>query len=511
MSCRNRVVSGALLLAIAVPASAHFGVFKNKEKFPVHHPPEVKLPANVSLRVEPERDTALVRNKLATALTPIGVNIGAGDTEIILVVSSFHAEIKDVPITRSTSVHTGDTTEYDKKGNAKTKPVCRQMDAQMTQRQWKGDVSLVLQVRDLKTGVNLLNRPIGYTYTKDALINGPDIKGCEYWSYGVPQGAPDNRETLSRMLFDDAMQNASNHLTGWTETRDALLAVCDELKPGNAKARAGDLKGAIGSWTAATPRENKPDKIKHLASYKEYNIAVATMLLAAGESEPAQAQTMLNEAWTHFENAKAGQPGEKYFNDPKEFPSDYAAVKQVVDRAVSEAEEQNRRNQELLRTAEMSKKWLSQPLDPNLYPDESADISKFRHIVRERLSMLTDPEQLRDSSLAEEVTRYGVRLGLSPGEQSKVTHDEGARWRAVTAALKDYDQALDRILQGRTKVRLTADDIKRLDMEIDTLRLTLAMVQPLEAKRGISRSAPPAAKAPAPKNLAPKTPVRKQP
>ncbi len=481
---RQRIFAAVLLLAMAVPASAHFGVFKNKERFPIHHPPEVKLPATVGLEVESPRDIHLIRANMAALLAPLGISFGPSETQITVVVSRFDGDVRDVRITHSARVHTGDNTETDSKGRTKKIPICKQIDAAMIQRQWRGEINLLLQVRDLGREVNLLSRPIRGAYSKDALVAGPDVKGCESWSYGAPEDAPTSREAVRRVLLDGAMQTVANHLTGWTEVRDALLAVCDELKPGNAKARAGDLEGAIEAWTAARAKEDKPDKVKHLDAYREYNIAVATMLMASSATDPAQARAQLDEAWQHFEKAQAGQPGEKYFTSPNEFPADFAAVKEVVERAATEQP----RTDESPREVQTNNPWLNRPLDPGIFPDsETAEISKFRRIVRERLALLTRPEQTDAPELAAEFDRYAARIGVNAEQQAEVTRDEKVRCDAVRAALGDYDQALERILQGRKNVRLTTTEARRLDLELETLQLTRAMVQPLEAARGITR------------------------
>ncbi len=484
----SRSIALTLTCALAAaPLWAHFG--KTTTKFPIQHAAAAKLGDEVKLTVQvaipnASDEAAFLTGKMTSALKAAGVSVSpSASMEVIVTLDKLEASVNEKRVSQLMATHTGDK---ELPFGVKV-PICRPGQVEVGQKEWLGTASLLLQVRDTKTNVNLASRTLTPVFSAKAITPPAEALKCDVKKqYAKPAGLPTNQADLRHRVLDTAATDAAHLLTGWREEREAMLAICDELQPGNAKAAAGDLNAAIELWSNA-----RMVKTKHLAPYKDYNLAVGYALLALAEEDTDQMQKYLGNAQQHYDAALAGNSAEQGFSA---FAGMLTELKTSVDARVAAVEQRQRETQQLVADAEQSKRWLRQPLDPAWFPDgENEDQHAFRSAIRLRFEHVAEGGE-RAQPLMDEFGRYAIRYNLSPGERNRIVNDEIARLQAVRQAKADYASALKDILRDRRDKVLTAQDRARLNEQIKVLNLTPDMVTELEAKEGVVQKSAPAPK-----------------
>ncbi len=303
-------------LAVSVPAWAKFGgLVKTKATFILRHPPAFYAPQR-ELRIEatsndPDRVPVAnhLREYLEQALTQQGFRLSPNASTVLqlTVVDASVLVAKQKRVER-VSVRTGEHTVQDKKGKATVVEDCQDSDQALTYLASSGNVSIGLRVTDQNAQTLLASQQVVKTYQMASPIFGPPL--CQGRVYDLDDRQLLNGDDILRLLVGQAVADLIPMIVGQDEPRTVLLAVDDELKPGNAAALAGDWQRALQTWQGAAVHGQPTE------AARQYNLGVAYEVLASQAMKVWSLDTAagnLDEAERRYRQALTLDPEEKYF------------------------------------------------------------------------------------------------------------------------------------------------------------------------------------------------------
>ena len=118
-------------------------------------------------------------------------------------------------------------------------------------------LSLSLIVEDVPTGAQLTKIFVSANDYVDVGVFGPEL--CSGKDYGGVRPDLTDFSSLAEHFITSARAPLERKLFGWTEQKEVLVAKPDELKPGNAFARAKLWKEALNTWQSAPLKESKTE------------------------------------------------------------------------------------------------------------------------------------------------------------------------------------------------------------------------------------------------------------
>jgi tetratricopeptide (TPR) repeat protein len=297
---------------------AKFGITKTHAAYLLPHPPAFYTPGRqLSLQVtslDPRGGMVVVprfREMLQQLLVREDFLVTpAARTKLQCTVSEAVALVERQTRWEPVNVHVGEHTEKDAKGREKKVEDCRNQQAEVTYLASSGSFAVHVTATDLARQSVLFALPVRRLYREESPIAGPPQCGGK--GYGILAGQLEDPHAILMRLSEEAMAAIIPPVAGFAERKDVLLAVDDELKPGNAHAQVGNWDQALALWEAAsTP---KPET----EAARQYNLGVAHealsgVALKAGDLEQAAAQ--LAKATEAHDRALVLDPDEKYFRD----------------------------------------------------------------------------------------------------------------------------------------------------------------------------------------------------
>jgi hypothetical protein len=318
---RRKLLLLALTSACLLAGSglwAKFGITKTRAVYMLPHPPAFYTPGRqLSLQVtslDPRGGRVVVprfREMLHQLLVREGFNMTpAARTRLQCTVSEAVALVERQTRWESVNVHVGEHTEKDAKGKEKKVEDCRTQQAEVTYLVSSGSLAVHVTASDLVRESVLFALPVRRLHREESAVAGP--QRCGGKGYGIIAGQLQDPHAILMRLSEAAMAAIVPPVAGFAESKGVLLAVDDELKPGNAHAQAGNWGQALTLWEAAsTP---KPET----EAARRYNLGVAHEALAGlalktGDLEQAAAQ--LAKATEAHDRALMLDPNEKYFRD----------------------------------------------------------------------------------------------------------------------------------------------------------------------------------------------------
>ncbi len=458
------VLAGAMLLLSAAPCEGKFGISKTRVTFSLRHPPAFYTPANeiaiqatatdpngapVSNDIRTMLEQALVHEgfrALLSAQTLIGVTIKVADSSV--------GQDRRV---ESVNVRTGSHTETDKNGKKKEVEDCKVQDATVTYLISAGRLAITFQATDAKSQQLLASEDIERTYHMESAISGP--QQCGGKEYRLRGDQISDSYAVLHLLAEQMIPRMAQLTAGYDEPRTVLLAVDDELKPGNAEAMAGNWQGAVDVWTQANI--DRPET----EAARQYNLGVAHEALAAS----AMRSTSLDEAANHLNQAEACyrkalnlDPNEKYFRD--------TLTRLQEDRGILQtemAQEIAKQGGNALGTSGVTgpPSEASQGFPIDGWPEgESPKTHNFRAYVRQRMSA-RGLDKL-DDDFQKQLAADGSDYDIEPGAAGQVVQSETVRLQILKMNIGKYEDLVR---------DLAADGVISEDerMVLDTRRKTL--------------------------------------
>lgn len=297
---------------------AKFGISKTRAVYLLPHPPAFYTPGRqISLQVtslDPRSGGAVVppfRQMLHQSLVRENFDVAPrARTRLQCTVSEAVALVERQTRWESANVHVGERTEKDAKGKEKRVEDCRTQQAEVTYLVSAGSLTVHVAASDLAKQSVLFTLPVRRLYREESVVGGP--QRCGGKGYGILAGQLQDPHAILMRLSEEAVAAIVPPVAGFAESKGVLLAVDDELKPGNVHAQAGNWDRALALWQAASAP--KPQ----IEAARQYNLGVAREALAGlalkiGDLEQAAAQ--LASATEAHDRALMLDPGEKYFRD----------------------------------------------------------------------------------------------------------------------------------------------------------------------------------------------------
>lgn len=309
-----------VLVGLLAPAAAlaKFGITKTRANVVWHHPPAFPTASKeLSLQVtalDPRGGPAAaahLQQALEAFLTRDGFRLTpSARTTLQLTVTEAVAFVERQVRMTSVEVRLGERIEKDSKGKEKKVEDCQAQQAEVTYLVSSGSVSANLAASDTERQAILYSQPMRRQYWVESAVAGP--RQCQGKGYGpAPSQMQDPPAILFRLSEEIAAATAPL-AAGFAEPRQVLLAVDDELKPGNVHAVAGNWDRALAMWTSASMATTETE------AARQYNLGVAHEALMAYAMRAGvldQAATHLQKAAEHYDQAMELDPKEKYFRD----------------------------------------------------------------------------------------------------------------------------------------------------------------------------------------------------
>ena len=309
------LVVSAMLCFLSAPLWSKFGVSKTHAHFSIYHPPAF-LAQQRQLRLEVgsvDMRTGFLmvprlQHFLEEALVSQGFRISPGArTELECTLTDSSAGLETVQRRESVNIHVGEHTE-EKNGKKKQVEDCKNRDVPVTYLISSGHLAMEVKAKDATS--LLMSQMVERSYRQESAIAGPPKCGGE--AYNLQRGQLQDPSAILGQLGDEVVSDTVALAAGYDEPRDVLLAVDDELKPGNNQAQAGAWSEALETWTHAA-MHSAPGE-----AARQYNLGVAHEAMGAA----AMHNGALDEATSHFAQAQEcystalkTDPNEKYFRD----------------------------------------------------------------------------------------------------------------------------------------------------------------------------------------------------
>ena len=469
----------AAILMIAVSGWAKFGVSKTRAEITIHYPPAFHAPGReLQIRVNsiaPGSRGALafrIQQLIEQALTRENFKVDSFartslEGSLNEAAASVEWQIRSV----SFRIHTGEHTEYDKKGKAKQVEDCKQQQVNVTYLVSSGELSLNLTAVDSKTQSVLFTQLIQRTYRQESAIAGPKLCGNQAYTLSADQ-LQDRRAILAR-LADQAVAATAAIVAGYDEPRTLLLAVDNELKPGNTQALSGNWRGALEVWKETVITPENPEK----EAARQYNLGVAHEALAAAAMRNEDldgAKEHLDAAEDGYKQALTLDRGEKYFRDTLE--------RVQADRAVWKKQQE----QQLLEQSEAANLAPSAgappvaPITVNIplegWPEnEKEAVHDFRAYVRTRMGAQTAD---LGEPFKQKLVASGADYGIPEATALQVVDSEASRLLVLKQNMQKYGEDFKDVAADGA---VSAEEREVLRKRQKTLHLSDAQVSEVES------------------------------
>lgn len=473
------------ILMIAASGWAKFGVSKTRAEITMRYPPAFHTPGRevqvrvgsiaqgsrgaLAFRIQRLIEQALTRENFKVqpfARTLLDASLNDASASVDWQVRS-----------ESRRIHTGEHTEHDKNGKPKQVEDCKQQQVNVTYLVSAGELSLNLTALDPKTQSVLFTQLIQHNYRQESAIAGPKLCGKQAYTLS-PDQLQDRRAILAR-LAEQTVAATTAVVAGYDEPRTLLLAVDNELKPGNAQALGGNWRGALEVWKGATITADNSEK----EAARQYNLGAAHEALAVA----AMRNDDLNGAKDHLDAAEDGykqaltlDPGEKYFRDTLE--------RVQADRAVLNKQEE----QQLLEQsngANLAPSSAAPPPAPSAmniplegWPENEKDaVHDFRAYVRTRMgAQKEEPGEAFKQKLMASAADYGIHEAIA----LQVVDSEAWRLLALKQNMQKYGEDFKDVAADGA---VSADEREVLRKRQKTLHLSDAQVGEVESRFPVNR------------------------
>jgi hypothetical protein len=467
-----------LALLVTVPVPAKFGISKTRAVFVMYFPPAFHVPLR-ELRLKfvsdiygPQGDLARrLELQVSQALTFESFRLS--DTAPTVLQASLDEAWASVDRERrpvKLNLRTGERVEKDKNGKEKKVEECKSQQVDATFLTSRGRVLLNVTVADAASRAVSFSHRIERSYLVESMVDGPRL--CSNRTYSIAPDHLRHRADILALLADQAVAELIRLATGFTESRTALLAVDDELKPGNGLALAGNWPQAQAAWQSAFIEAND----RETQAARAHNLGVAREVMAVEAMRGGrldEAEVLLGEADRLFAEAISLDGGERYFRDPleriKEAYSVLEKMKQYRDRDQAATDE--------LIPAEVPGGPAAKEVPGGGLPtDESPAVRDYRLYVRARLEAhLSEPDNEFRRKLLAAAPDYAVAAPAA----SLVVESEAQRLRGLLQAMAKYEEdykamAADGILSSAER------DVLRTRQK--TLRLPDSLARAVEAR-----------------------------
>ena len=445
---------------------AKFGINKTRAVYMLPHPPAFYTPGRqLSLQVtslDPRGGMVVVppfRQMLHQLLMREDFNVTPrARTKLQCTVSEAIALVERQTRWESVNVHVGEHTEKDAKGKEKKVEDCRIQQAEVTYLVSSGSLAVHVTASDLTKQSVLFTLPVRRLYREESAVAGP--QRCGGKGYGILSGQLQDPHAVLMRLSEEAMAAIIPPVAGFAESKDVLLAVDDELKPGNAHAQAGNWDRALALWEAASAPKPQTE------AARQYNLGVARealtgLALKTGDLEQAAAQ--LARAAEAHDRALTLDPNEKYFRDSV---TRLFQVRQVLD---------GFREHESLERAEAAgaRASLGAPGEAAA-AGESRAVQDFRMFARQRIMV----ERWEPSEeFQRKLTARGSESGVTPEIARQVVDSEVKRFLLLRQNQQKYQELFEELAEDGS---ISTSERATLRKEQSSLRLSDDLVREVE-------------------------------
>jgi hypothetical protein len=302
------------------------------------------------------------------------------------------------------------------------------------------------------------------------MVDGPRL--CSNRTYSISPEHLRHRSDILALLADQASAELIRLATGFTESRTALLAVDNELKPGNALALAGNWPQAQAAWQAA----EISDADRETQAARAHNLGVAREVMAVAamrDDRLEEAGKLLTEADKLYADAVSLDSGEKYFRDPLErVQIAYGVLEKLkqyraLDQAVTDA---------LIPAEVPGAPSAADPPGSGAPPTEEPPVRDYRLYVRTRLeARLAEP----DGEFRKKLLAAAADYGVTPQAAAPVLESETQRLRVLLQAMAKYEDDYKAMAADGS---ITAAEREVLRTRQKTLYLPDSLARAVEAK-----------------------------
>ena len=465
----------SVLVIGAAPGAAKFGITKTRARFMMRHPPAFHTPGReirmevtsidrrggmAAPRLQQLLGQALIRENFKLTPTAAAILQGA--------LNEVAASVDRQARSESVNVHVGEHTEYGKDGKAKKVEDCKYQTSTVTYLVSSGRAALNVTATDAKTQTVLLTQLLPRNYREESAVDGP--QQCSGGTYNLSASQLQDPQVILNRLTEQLVTEAVKLVAGYDEPREVLLAVDDELKPGNAPALGGNWQAALDAWTNASV----PAKKKDTEAARRYNLGVAREALAAAAMRNEaleEATAHLNEAEKLYSEALQLDPGEKYFRD--------TLTRLQNDRQVLQKEQEH----QMLKQAEMAPPPEAAPATVTVniplagWPENEPEaVHDFRAYVRMRVAgQKEEPNEALEKTLLARAAGYGVKEGTA----LQVVDSEVKRFLLLRQNLNEYRELFQ---EAAADGVVTAEERAVLQKSQKTLHLSQSQLKEVEAQ-----------------------------
>jgi len=458
---------------------AKFGVMKTRVRIAVYHPPafhsfgrEIRVAVDsvdtrTQLMVAP-----LVQHLLEEAL--VGENFKLtpnARTLLHCTLTDATAFLRTASRSQPMNVFLGQHAEESKNGNTKQVEDCKVQKARVTYLISSGHLAMEVKAEDTRTKTLLLRQPAERSYGQESAIAGP--QKCRGETYTLRQGQLlDPLEILS-LLADQAVNDTLMLATGYDEPLEVLLAVDDELKPGNAQAKAGAWQDALETWTDTSVRSSDTE------AARQYNRGVAREVLAAMAMRDwrlEDAASHLFEAQECYVQALKLDPGEKYFRDTV---ARLQSHQELLQQQLEQASAEDSANADTTpRRPAPSAASLTIPLE-GWPPGEPGALHEYRLYIRTRLGAQRGRPT---ETLRQELLIGATDYRLAPYAAIEVLDTETQRLAVIQQNVEKYRGDYQAAMAGE---EITAEDRQMLRKRQEILHLSDEQVREIESQLSV--------------------------
>jgi tetratricopeptide (TPR) repeat protein len=455
-------------LVATIEAWPKFGITKARATYMLPHPPAFYTPGRqLSLQVtslDPRGGVVaapLLRQMLHQLLAREGFGVTpAARTRLQCSVSEAIALVERQTRWESVNVHVGEHPEKDAKGREKKVEDCKTQQTEVTHLVSSGSLAVHMTASDLTKQSVVFTLPVRQLYREESAVAGP--QRCGGKGYGILPGQLQDPHAILLWLSEEAAATIIPPVAGFAESKTVLLAVDDELKPGNVHAQAGNWDRALALWEATSTR--KPE----IEAARQYNLGVAHEALAAlalktGDIDEAAAQ--LAKASEAHDRALMLDPNEKYFRDSV---TRLFQVRQVLDGF--------REHQSIERAETAGGPAPSSAPGESGLGGEPRAAQDYRMYVRHRImTQRWEPSEAFQRKLG----ARGAESGLTPAVAREVMDSEVKRFLLLRQNQQKYQELFEELAEDgsiSTRERATLRDEQR------NLRLPDDLVREVEAQ-----------------------------
>jgi hypothetical protein len=466
------------MLLVVGSAWPKFGISKTRARFVMRHPPafhatgrEVRLEVNAIDLRGGHRLAPRLQQMVGQGLAAENVKVTPNASALLqCTLNEVTGAVERQRRTQSTYVHTGEHTEYDKNGKARQVEDCKYQDSEVTYLVSSGHLALNVTATDTKTQTVLLTQLLQRDYKKESMMGGP--KKCGGGDYTVDANQLQDAAAILAHLTDQAAADTVRLAAGYDEPREVLLAVDDELRPGNTQALAGNWSQALGTWTAASARKQDTE------AARQYNLGVAHEALAAAAMRNDaldEATGHLNDAEKCYTQALKLDADEKYFRDTlTRLQRDRQVLEKELEHQFLEQAETAGSAGVANAATTVEPSALTIPLEG--WPEGEADIvHDYRVYVRTRLSaQKEEPSDAFKQKLVASAVDYEVKQGTA----LQVVDSEVKRFLVLRQNMEKYKEDFhDAAADGA----ISADERAMLQKRQKILHLSDGQAKEVEA------------------------------